>query len=68
MHLNVPKKRNIPIISDGGMRYSGDIAKSFAAGAETAMLGSILAGTMKAPEKKFYGKEEVLNPLGEWVP
>ncbi len=43
------EKNNIPVISDGGMRYSGDIAKSFAAGAETAMLGSILAGTNESP-------------------
>ncbi len=43
------KKNNIPVISDGGMRYSGDIAKSFAAGAETAMLGSIFAGTDESP-------------------
>ncbi len=43
------QKNDIPIISDGGMRYSGDIAKSFAAGAETAMLGSILAGTNECP-------------------
>ena len=43
------QKHDIPIISDGGMRYSGDIAKSFAAGAETAMLGSILAGTNESP-------------------
>ncbi len=43
------QKNDIPIISDGGMRYSGDIAKSFAAGAETAMLGSILAGTNESP-------------------
>jgi len=42
-------KQNIPIISDGGMRYSGDIAKSFAAGAETVMLGGILAGTDESP-------------------
>jgi len=42
-------KNDIPVISDGGMRYSGDIAKSFAAGAETAMLGSILAGTNESP-------------------
>ena len=39
------QKKNIPVVSDGGMRYSGDIAKSFAAGAETAMLGSVFAGT-----------------------
>ena len=43
------QKKNIPVISDGGMRYSGDIAKSFAAGAETAMLGSIFAGTNESP-------------------
>ena len=43
------QKNDIPIISDGGMRYSGDIAKSFAAGAETTMLGSILAGTNESP-------------------
>ena len=43
------QKKNIPVISDGGMRYSGDIAKSFAAGAETAMLGSVFAGTNESP-------------------
>lgn len=43
------QKNDIPIISDGGMRYSGDIAKSFAAGAETAMLGSVLAGANESP-------------------
>ena len=43
------QKNDVPIISDGGMRYSGDIAKSFAAGAETAMLGSIFAGTNESP-------------------
>ena len=43
------QKQNIPVVSDGGMRYSGDIAKSFAAGAETAMLGSVFAGTNESP-------------------
>ena len=43
------QKKNIPVVSDGGMRYSGDIAKSFAAGAETAMLGSAFAGTNESP-------------------
>ena len=46
-------KLNIPIISDGGIRYSGDIAKSFAAGAETVMLGGILAGTDESPGEKI---------------
>jgi IMP dehydrogenase len=46
---DVSQKSNIPIISDGGMRYSGDIAKSLAAGASAVMLGSIFAGMDESP-------------------
>ena len=47
--INIARKHNKKIISDGGMRYSGDIAKSLAAGADAVMLGSIFAGTEEAP-------------------
>ena len=43
------KKSQIPIIADGGIRYSGDISKAIAAGADSVMLGSMLAGTMESP-------------------
>ena len=45
----VTKKNNIPLIADGGIRYSGDIVKALAGGANTVMLGSIIAGVEEAP-------------------
>ena len=45
----VTSKHNIPLIADGGIRYSGDIVKAFAGGASTVMLGSIIAGVEEAP-------------------
>ncbi len=45
----VTEKKNIPLIADGGIKFSGDFAKAIAAGAEVAMLGSLFAGTEEAP-------------------
>ncbi len=47
------KKENIPIIADGGIRYSGDVAKAIGAGADCVMVGSLLAGTEESPGEVF---------------
>ncbi len=45
------KNKNVKIISDGGIKYSGDLAKAFAAGADAVMIGSLFAGTDETPGK-----------------
>ena len=47
------RKKDVPVIADGGMKFSGDLAKAIAAGADCAMLGSLFAGTDESPGEVF---------------
>ena len=50
---NIAKKYDIPVVADGGIKYSGDIAKAIASGADAVMIGSLFAGTDEAPGDVF---------------
>jgi len=51
--VEAARKADTPVIADGGIKYSGDLAKAIAAGAECAMIGSLFAGTEESPGEVF---------------
>jgi IMP dehydrogenase len=51
--VEVCRQRGVPVIADGGIKFSGDLAKAIAAGADCAMLGSLFAGTDESPGEVF---------------
>ena len=61
------KGKKVNIIADGGIRFSGDISKAIAAGADSVMLGGLLAGTEEAPGELELFQGEVLKLIVEWV-
>ena len=56
---DIAKQHDIPVIADGGIRYSGDIVKALAAGADSVMVGSVLAGAEESPGERVISEGRV---------
>ncbi|KPC97530.1 Inosine-5'-monophosphate dehydrogenase [Geobacillus sp. BCO2] len=60
------RKHGVPIIADGGIKYSGDIVKAIAAGAHAVMLGSLLAGVSESQVRRKFTKAAASRCTGAW--
>lgn len=60
------KGSGVPIIGDGGVRYTGDIVKAIVAGADTIMAGSLLAGTEESPGETIIYEGRKFKSYAEW--
>ena len=67
MDVKKALSKKIRIISDGGIKFSGDVAKALAAGADAIMMGSIFAGTDESPGKNLNLKEKFTNNTEAWA-
>ena len=63
----VARKKGIPVIADGGIKYSGDIVKALAVGADTVMIGGLFAGTDESPGETILYQGRPSSSTGAWA-
>ena len=61
------RENDVPIIADGGIKYSGDLTKAIAAGADTVMIGSLFAGVDESPARPFSTRAAPSRPTVAWA-